>query len=63
MNGLYNIIIMCINNNNLIINPLAPNDIYTCRAVSPLNGRTAIKVDGGGGFNSGAKDKIPASKG
>jgi len=23
--------------------------IYICRAVSPLNGRTAIKVDGGGG--------------
>ena len=38
------------------INPLAPNDIYIyiCRALSPLNGRTAIKVDGGG-FDSGVK--------
>ena len=38
--------------------------IYICHAVSPLNGRTAIKVDGGGGwgFNSGAKDKISAPK-
>ena len=37
---------------------------YICRAVRPLNGRTAIKVaGGGGGFNSGAKDKIPAPKG
>jgi len=38
------------------INPLAPNDIYICRAVSPLNSRTAIKVDEGGG------DLIPARK-
>jgi len=32
--------------------------------VSPLNGRTAIKVDRGEwGYNSGAKDKIPEPKG
>jgi len=37
------------------LNSLAPNDIYICRAVSPLNGRTAIKVDGGG-------DLIPVRK-
>jgi len=44
-----------------------PNNIYSIRpTVSPLNGQTAIKVDGGGwggggwGFNYGAKDKIPA---
>jgi len=43
--------------------PLAPNDIYICRAVSPLNDLTAIKVAGGKwGFNSGTKDKIPAPK-
>jgi len=30
--------------------------IYICRAVSPLNGRTAIKVNGGGGFNSDTKE-------
>jgi len=52
------------------VKSLAPNDIYiyiyvcvcvcvcVCRTVSPLNGRTAIKVDRGGGvggFISGAK--------
>ena len=48
---------------NIYNNPLAPNThththiyIYICHAVNPLNGRTAIKVDGGGGgFNSGVK--------
>jgi len=40
------------------LNRLAPNNLYICRAVSPLNGRTAIKVVGGG-VNSGVKDKIP----
>jgi len=35
-----------------------------CRAVNPLNSQTATKVAGaGGGFNSGEKDLIPASKG
>ena len=35
---------------------------YVCRAASPLNSRTATKVAGGGGFNSGIKDLIPVSK-
>ena len=48
-----------------IRNPLAPNYIYiymcvcvcvcVCVVMSPLNGRTAIKVDGGWVFNSVAK--------
>jgi len=40
------------------VNRLAPNDIYICRAVSPLNGRTAIKVDGGWGGDLSAARKI-----
>jgi len=34
-----------------------------CRAVSPLNSRTAIKVVGAERFNFGEKDLIPAAKG
>jgi len=49
--------------NALCINPLAPNDIYLFWAVGPLNGRRAIEGGGGGGFNSGAKDKIQEPKG
>jgi len=40
--------LMISTNGKLFINPLAPNDIYLCRAVSPLNGRKAIEVDRGG---------------
>jgi len=38
--------------------------VCVCRAVSSLKGRTAIKVErgGGGGFNSRIKDLIPAQK-
>jgi len=42
--------------NSVTFSPLAPNDIYIYRAVSPLNGRMAIKLVGGG-------DLIPAPKG
>jgi len=37
---------------------LSRRNIYICRAVSPLNGQMAIKVDGVGG-----RHLIPAPKG
>ena len=48
---------------------LSRQTTYVCRAVGPLNSRTATKVAlgwvvcSGWGFNSGIKNLVPASKG